>query len=200
MESERSTLKRRDAGRPRGDVVRDRVLACTLAELAENGVEGVRVDRVAKAAEVNKTSVYRRWPTREALVAAALERVADDLSAQLPDTGALRTDLEAVVFGVAALLTTPLGGALALAAASQRANPEIAELARRQAERGAAGAAGAIHTRAVARGEWRADAPPAVVFSALVGAVLHRVLLEGAAPDEAWTRALVDLLVRGVRP
>jgi hypothetical protein len=38
-----------------------------------------------------------------------------------------------------------------------------------------------------------------VVFNALAGAALHRVLLEGAPPDDAWARALVEVFVRGVR-
>jgi AcrR family transcriptional regulator len=69
------------------------VLARTLEELVAHGIEGANVDRIARAAEVNKTSVYRRWPTKEALVAAALERVADRLGVELPDEGSLVSEL-----------------------------------------------------------------------------------------------------------
>lgn len=90
------------------------------------GLDGLRVERIAEAAAVNKTTVYRRWPTREALVTAALERVAEDLSAQIPDTGALTTDRVAVALAVAALLSRPEGAALARAASTQRAAPDEA--------------------------------------------------------------------------
>ena len=90
------------------------------------GLDGLRVERIAEAAAVNKTTVYRRWPTREALVTAALERVAEDLSAQIPDTGALTTDLVVVALADAALLSRPEGAALARAASTQRAAPDEA--------------------------------------------------------------------------
>ena len=75
--------------------------------LTYEGVAQFSVDRVARAAEVNKTSVYRRWPTREALVAAALERVLDQLTLALADTGTLRGDLLSLCDGVAKLLALP---------------------------------------------------------------------------------------------
>src|SRR5690242_7791444 len=87
-----ATPRRRDAGRPRGQPITEAVLDRTLEELASFGVAKLSVSRIARAADVNKTSVYRRWPTREALVAAALERVHERLASQLQDTGSLRGD------------------------------------------------------------------------------------------------------------
>ena len=51
---------RRDAGRPRGEPIEAVVLARTLEELVEHGVDGASIDRIARAASVNKTSVYRQ--------------------------------------------------------------------------------------------------------------------------------------------
>lgn len=198
----RSTRKprRRDAGRPRGAPVTEAVLDRALEEIAAEGVAQFSVDRVARAAEVNKTSVYRRWPTREALVAAALERVLGQLTLAQEDTGTLRGDLLSLGGGVAKLLALPAGRALAHAVFAEPTAPSIAALARRQLEAGAASGAAAMVQRAAARGEWRDDADPVALLSMLVGAVLHRQMFERQAVSQAWLERVVDIALRGVRP
>ncbi len=188
-----SAPRRRDAGRPRGANVVDAILRCTLEELATHGVANLSVERVARAAEVNRSSVYRRWPTREALVQAALQRVASDVEGQIGDHGSLRADLLALVEQVAGLLATPAGRALLQAAVAEGPHgfPPLAAQVRVEPS---------IVERARARGAWREDARAEVVLAMLVGALLHRVLLERAPVDEAWMRDVVDLAVRAVRP
>jgi AcrR family transcriptional regulator len=191
---------RRDAGRPRGEPILEAVLDRTLEELAAVGIGQLSVDRIARAAEVNKTSVYRRWPTREALVSAALERVLGQLSLQQRDTGTLRGDLLFLAESVAAFLTQPAGRALARAVFAEDVAPSIAALARRQLEESAAGPAAAMVMRARSRGEWRDDADPLVVLPMLVGAILHRTTLERSPPNRRWREHVVDVLLGGVAP
>lgn len=191
---------RRDAGRPRGAPVADAVLTQTLEELAANGIEGLSVERIAQRAEVNKTSVYRRWPTREALVAAALERIADGVVAQAPDTGSLEGDLLGLLAPVVFLLEQPLGRAVLRAGMAETASTAVAALAARKFEEHAVGPVKTLMKRARARGEWRDGLGPEVVFGALVGAVVHRVMLERAPASRAWLRALVELVLRGAAP
>src|SRR6185369_2792274 len=89
--AKRKPAKARARGEP---VVRD-VLAATLAELAGAGYAGLRVEDVAARAKVNKTTVYRRWPTKEDLVRAALLSMTAEVS-EAPNTGSLRGDLLAI--------------------------------------------------------------------------------------------------------
>lgn len=71
-----------------------RVLDAALHELARSGHAGFRMDAVATAANVNKTTIYRRWPDRTALIAAVVERMRAPLrDSPLPDTGRLESDL-----------------------------------------------------------------------------------------------------------
>ena len=195
----RKKQTRRDAGRPRGEPVEAALLARTLEELVAHGIEGASVDRIAHAAEVNKTSVYRRFGTREALIAAALERVAHDIGAQVSDQGSLRRDLQLVAQHVAALLGAPMGRSLARAAFAESVDSAIASLAAREMESSRA-AARSMVKRARARGEWRRGIAPEVVFAALVGALLHRALLERAPLTAGFIRQVVDLVTVGVSP
>lgn len=192
--------RRRDAGRPRGQPVTDAVLAATLHELATEGVDGLSIERIARHADVHKTTVYRRWPTRAALVAAALERIADGLATQAPDTGSLRGDLVALLTRLASFLEQPAGRAVARAALSNEAAAEVGALAARRLGRSAAGATHPLVQRALERGEWRDGVPAEHVVNTLVGALLHRALLEQDALDPAWLEGVVDVVVDGVAP
>jgi AcrR family transcriptional regulator len=194
--SKKKPKPRRDAGRPRGEPIETALLARTLEELAEHGIDGASVDRIARAAEVNKTSVYRRFGTREALIAAALERVAGDVGAKLSDQGSLRKDLELIAEEVASLLRAPMGQSLARAAFAGSSGNEIAALASREMSKPRA-AALAMVERARTRGEWRSGVAPEVVLAALVGALLHRALLERAPLTPVFIRQVVDLVANG---
>lgn len=190
--------RRRDAGRPRGAAVADAVMLATLDELGAHGLAGLSVERIAAAAEVNKTSIYRRWPTREALVAGALEYVLVDFEEAQTDTGSLRGDLGVLARSIAAFLSQPGGLALARAAFAESSSAEVSSLAARQFARGAEGAVGGLVQRAITRGEWTSRAPPEAALSMLVGALLHRVLLEHQPVSAAFVDGVVDILAAGL--
>jgi AcrR family transcriptional regulator len=78
----------------RSERVVRRVLDAAILELARSGHAAFRMDAVASTAEVNKTTIYRRWPNRAALVAAVVDRMRTPLrESPLPDTGQLESDL-----------------------------------------------------------------------------------------------------------
>jgi len=75
------------------DVVRQ-ALDAGLAELARSGYARFRMEEVAARAGVNRTTIYRRWPNRRALVTAVVDRLRTSLrDSPLPDSGALEQDL-----------------------------------------------------------------------------------------------------------
>ncbi len=59
-------------GRPRRAGADEEILTVALELLREKGYRDLNVDEVAERAGVAKTTVYRRWPTKGALVAAAI--------------------------------------------------------------------------------------------------------------------------------
>ena len=69
----------------------DHVLVTTVELLGERGYAALRIEDVATRAGVNKTTVYRRWPTKSQLVAAALRQL--HTPQPTPDTGNLERDL-----------------------------------------------------------------------------------------------------------
>lgn len=88
----------RRTGRPFDRSSDELILASTLDLLAERDFERVTVDEVAARTGKAKTTLYRRWATKEELVLAAIRTVGRPPEAdKLPDFGALRADLLAVV-------------------------------------------------------------------------------------------------------
>ncbi len=67
--------------RRRGEVLREAVFEAALAEIAERGVRGASMDRIAKRAGTGKAALYRRWPNVRAL---ALDVFVTTLAESLP--------------------------------------------------------------------------------------------------------------------
>jgi AcrR family transcriptional regulator len=72
--------------------VRSAVLDATLSVLAELGYSDLSIERIAELSGVNKSTIYRRWQTKEAVLAAALDDVAADVF-PIPATGSIGDDL-----------------------------------------------------------------------------------------------------------
>jgi AcrR family transcriptional regulator len=60
-------------GRPRDPSVDQAILRAALELFIEDGIAGASIEKIAKKAGVGKTSIYRRWTSREALLAQAIE-------------------------------------------------------------------------------------------------------------------------------
>ena len=84
---------KRGRGRPRRAGTDEEILAVALEMLREKGYRDLNVDEIAERLGIAKTTIYRRWPTKGVLVAAALEPLAaqdsEDLSTVLRDATAM---------------------------------------------------------------------------------------------------------------
>src|SRR5688500_15054981 len=87
--------------RGRAAKVVDRVVKATAEELSRVGYAAMRVEDVAARSGVHKTTIYRRWPTKEDLVAATITTMIrrSDRRAAI-DTGTVRGDLRQSLLGV----------------------------------------------------------------------------------------------------
>ncbi len=168
------------------------IFDATLRLVAEKGYDGLTVEGVAERSGVNKTTIYRWWPSKAALLGAALVE-ADVLGFEPPDTGSLRGDLVALVEGMIRLLTEPPSADIAVAALAAAArHPELdtrnffADRFAKERE---------IFERAARRGELPASADPMLVLDLLAGAVWTRVVLRGLrAPDDFAVKTVSALL------
>jgi AcrR family transcriptional regulator len=172
------------------------VLRATVEELGTVGYTALRVEDVAARSRVNKTSIYRRWPSKVELVAAALQNHAR--SFESPNTGRLRDDLLEVGRHMAAKMETPLGRGLARMLQMERGQPELDAVIRElRAEHICARAA--IVERAIARGELPASTDPALVAEMVGAPISSRLLHSGVPVDDRFIEAVVDMVLAGAR-
>ncbi|AXI80854.1 TetR/AcrR family transcriptional regulator [Peterkaempfera bronchialis] len=180
----------RPAAGPRG---RERVLDATLALLAEAGYGRVTVEGVAAASRVHKSTLYRWWPDKAALVADALASRLD--AGPVPDTGTTRGDLAAWLEGTIANYTaTPAGAAMPALIADLAGRPGALDAFRAAflTER-RANCATLLH-RGIARGDLPADTDVDLFMDALAGAVFYRQLVTGLPIDRDLPHRLLRLL------
>jgi AcrR family transcriptional regulator len=191
----------RPPGRPR-DVRRDEaILAATLELLQEHGYRGLTIDGVAAGAGVGRPTIYRRWPSKPALVVAALVDSAR-LALPLPDTGSLRGDLIQVQHHQVELMNSPdTRRVTAGLIADLATDPELAETYVTQYLAPRRSRVWRVLERGVHRGELAADVDMAFAYDLLVGPLFMRAVVWGQtlAPDAAEKTVDVALATFGVR-
>ncbi|HEY1945013.1 MAG TPA: TetR/AcrR family transcriptional regulator [Roseiarcus sp.] len=180
---------------PRIDAVRnrERVLEAAKAVFSVGGPEA-SLEAVARRAGVGIGTLYRHFPTREALFEAVYRREVEQLTEfaeqlkadNVPPTDALRRWLRSNVEFVAT--KKGMSAALALAAHSS------SELSAYSFER-LTKAVGALLDRAVATGEIRADISPEDLMRALVG----MCYMHGQSGWQASVLRLLDVFIDGLR-
>jgi len=194
---ERSEAPRRGRGRPRREGADAQILDTTLGLLEERGYADLTVDEVAERTKVAKTTIYRRWPSKGALVAAAVAtRVTPFVP---PDTGSLEGDLLAVAARAHSILSGDLGRIFAGLIGDSQLDPELLEILltttrqRRQVYE-------AVVKRGIERGEMSPQVDVEMLVDLLVGPLWNRLLITRAPLRESLPREIVQMILNGVRP
>jgi AcrR family transcriptional regulator len=181
--------------KPRADAVRnrERVLEAAKAVFSAGGPDA-SLEAVARRAGVGIGTLYRHFPTREALFEAVYRREVEqlgELSEQLksePDpVEALRQWLRSNVEFVA----TKKGMSAALALAAHGKSSELIAFSFERLTK----AVGALLDRAVAAGEIRADVSPEDLLRALIG----MCYLHDQPGWQASVIRLLDVFIDGLR-
>jgi AcrR family transcriptional regulator len=182
----------------RGPKVRAAVLAAALAELAGTGYAALTVENVARRAGVHKTTIYRRWPDREALVADAVTSLAT-ARIPFPDTGDIGTDLRRFARSLVAWLNSPLGKAANAAQQSDAARIPAVANARRRFLGDRLQRAAPVITGAIERGELPAGTDPAQLVSTVIAPIYLRLLVTAEPIDKSTADSAVRVALAAAR-
>ncbi len=175
-------------------VVRE-VLSAAATELANVGYGALRVEDVAVRAGVNKTTVYRRWPTKSELVDAAIRSFAGP-TAEVPDTGSLRGDLLALLDHAMRRNNTCEGRGFMRMIAMEIDDPEVAGLVRSVRKEFRAPWLSVLG-RAVERGELPPEADALLMTEIIMSTTMSRLAKRMDPVDAAFCGAVVDVVIRG---
>ena len=182
------------ARKPRADSARNRQLLIDAAKagFADVGLH-VSLEEIARRAEVGIGTLYRHFPTREAVVEAVYRREVEQLAEAVPQLletwpagEALHKWMHLFVDYIATkrLIAPSLGAAAARTSTLYTTSVELIT-----------GAISTLVKRAIASGAVRKDIDPSDLLRALVG-------VSYGNPDAGWqasARRLIDILMDGLR-
>lgn len=182
-------------GRPRDARADAAILDAAVDVLADRGPAGFTVDEVAARAGCGKATVYRRWPSRAALMLDTAHQMG--LEAPAIDTGSLRDDLVGVLTALGAKMRETAAGRILPAVVGEASiHPEMRELLagfiddRRRRPR-------EMVLRAIARGELPGGTDVETLLDLLGGTVIYRELIACRPTDAAYSARLVDRVLPG---
>lgn len=189
----------RTRGRPRSSAADQAILDAAVALLFEVGIDGMTMSSVIARSGVARATVYRRWATRDALVAAALREVKGRPPYAI--SGDLETDLGRGAEQARAIFAEPRFRAFLPLL--------VRDLLREQATDGISDAfdrvapnhrrmAEEYASRAESAG-LRSDIDPFVPSNIIVGAYLARLLSTGRPASREMSEQLLDVLLNGLR-
>jgi AcrR family transcriptional regulator len=183
----------RRPGRPRNTHADSAIVDAARDLISRLGIANLSMDAVAEEAGVSKATIYRRWPSKTALVLAALESATDPIPAV--DTGSVREDLVGMTASIAAKSRTPgYAALLAEVMAEARRNPELAQVHHDFVAGRRAPFAAALR-RGVKRGELPADLDIDTTIDCISGPMLLRLLTEKRAISADLPARVIDCVL-----
>jgi AcrR family transcriptional regulator len=192
------TNGKRPPGRPRSEESRQSILRSTLKLLKQDGgFAELSIEAVAADANVGKTTVYRWWPTKAALVADAFSASADE-ELRFPNTGSVHADMSLQMRRVIRIFRSKRGKVVAALIAGGQSDPELIEAfrdrflwpRRRQAYQ--------TLQRGIDRGELPAGSDLDLILDSLYGPIYMRFLIRHDKLDESFADEICGLVLKGV--
>ena len=189
----------RGRGRPRSEEAHQAILAAVVELLPEQGLGGLTIEAVAARAGVGKTTIYRRWKTKNELVVAALEQLRPPGPA--PDTGSLIGDIRAMVaLQRERLETSPLPRIVPRVLGEAMEDRELhADIVARAVMPIRAMLADIV-VRGIERGELRDDLDVEAAVDVLHAVPVYKLLMSGGAMESlaGMPERIVPLVLEGI--
>ncbi|MBD2447740.1 TetR/AcrR family transcriptional regulator [Nostoc sp. FACHB-152] len=186
------------SGRPRSSQADQAILQATLDLLAQIGYQSMSIEAIASRAGVGKTTIYRRYTSKEELVADAIESLREDL--QIPNTGSFWGDMDIVIENAANRIQSPLGRqTLALIISTASSNPQFAQVYWKKYTQPRRDAFAQVLERAKSRGEIQPDADIDLIIDLVSGSLYYALVFKPtSAPLTAYMRQTLELIIKGV--
>jgi len=196
-----STEKKRGRGRPRPADTDQAVLQATIELLTEGGLRAATVDAIARRSGSAKTTIYRRWPSRDALILDAMRVVVRGTRPQVSALHELDRTLGSTVRGSARNIRLLVEdrvfrAAFPMIAHELLSGTTLGERFLTDVFRPIRASLRETLQDEIARGEIRSDIDPDLAFDLVNGAMLYRMLV-GEPIDEGVADAIADLVLTG---
>jgi AcrR family transcriptional regulator len=179
-----SKTNQKKSGRPRSAKSHQAILKAALELLGEVGFENMSIEAISARAGVGKTTIYRRYNSKEELVADAIESIRQDVV--IPDTGNLDSDLDELIENAAQITLGPLGRqTVGMIISSAASNSQFAQIYWTKYLQPRREAFAIVIERAKMRNEIQADVDSSLIFDSMSGIMLYALIFP--PETESWT-------------
>src|ERR1700693_3451944 len=190
---------KRPPGRPRSEESRQAILRSTLKLLKQHGgFAELSIEAIAADANVGKTTVYRWWPTKAALVADAFSASADS-ELRFPNTGSVQRDMSLQMRRLIRIFRSKRGKVVAALLAGGQSDPELIEAFRDRFLWPRRKQAYKTLQRGIDRGELPADTDLDLVLDSLYGPIYMRFLIRHDKLEESFADKICGLVLQGLK-
>ncbi len=192
------TAEKRPPGRPRSEESRRSILRSTLKLLKQDGgFPELSIEAIAADANVGKTTVYRWWPTKAALVADAFFASAEE-ELQFPNTGSVQRDMSLQMRRVIRIFRSDRGKVVAALLAGGQSDPELLEAFRERFLWPKRRQAYQTLQRGIDRGELPANSDLDLILDSLYGPIYMRFLIRHDKLNEEFADEICALVLQGL--
>jgi AcrR family transcriptional regulator len=187
--------RKKSPGRPRSAASHQAILKAALELLSKVGFEAMSIEAIATSAGVGKTTIYRRYSSKDELVADAIESIREEVL--IPDTGNLWGDIDALIENAAQITLTPLGRqAVAMIISSASSNPGFAQIYWEKYLQPRRQSFAIVIERAKGRNEIPTDLDSGLVFDAMSGIMLYASIFPSTESWTTYVRRALSLLLK----
>jgi AcrR family transcriptional regulator len=186
------------AGRPRSKRTQRAVLDSARALFADRGYTAATIEAIAAKSGVAKTTIYRSWPNRAALLVDLLVELAAEAApppTDRPSLEALATELHRGAIAAngltGQLLTSLLGEA--------QQDPQVRKALLDGLFHPRSGASMNAIRQAQLDGDLRPDVPPDIAVDLLFGPLFYRMFVQHRPLNEQFITQLLKFTLEGLR-
>lgn len=186
------------AGRPRSAEAERAILDATVDLIISEGVAGLRMDDIATRASVAKTTIYRRWPDKTALIGDAVLHSRGPIPE--PPHGELRADLIFLVKVARKGANERIHKLMHKIWASADRFPELLDMCRKKLSEPRRAVLLKVLEKGIQDRQIREDVDTMVVTELLIGPVFAGSFMRSHRYTDAQVEFVVDVVLLGLTP
>lgn len=184
-------------GRPRSEETRKLILNTAYQLLLEQGFKSVTVESIALKSGVSKTTIYKWWPNKAAVVLDGFFD-ATEILLQVPNTGSAKEDLFIQVNNLATFFTSSKGRIIAELIAEGQFDANVAAEYQKRYFTPRRLITRSIMERGIEKGQMKSDINIELLIDIIYAPIFYRLLITGDKIDTDYINNVLEQALKGV--
>jgi AcrR family transcriptional regulator len=186
-------------GRPRSETIHKAILAAAFELVLEVGFRCVSLESIAARAGVGKTTIYRRWPNKAAVIMDAFTNKVGS-GTLFPKAASATESIRMQMRAMARSFRGSDGALVKALLAEAQFDPELAKAFRERWTLPRRKLAVDVIQQAIQQGALRSDLDPQDVIDILYAPIYYRLQMGTGPLSDAYVEGIFHRAMRGLAP